>query len=219
MEAARAVVFDLDGVLVDSEELNVGSALEALRALGHAPDPREAARIVGRHPADYLPELGSRLGMSEDDVRRALRIQTEIYVRLWGEKARLREGAREVLARLHGRGFRLGLATSAGRRHVDACLDRFGLGDVFEVVLTKDDVSRRKPDPEVYVACLARFGLSRGELVVVEDSIHGVRAARAAGVRCVAIRTAQTPEDALMGADAIISSLGELEDLFVSAGA
>jgi HAD superfamily hydrolase (TIGR01509 family) len=218
MEAAKAVVFDLDGVLVDSEELNIRSALEALRALGRTPGPGEAARIVGRHPADYLPELGSRLGMSEDDVRRALRIQMEIYVRLWGEKARLRDGARDVLARLRGRGLRLGLATSAGRRHVAVCLDKFGLGGMFEVVLTRDDVSRRKPDPEVYIACLARFGLPPGQLVVVEDSIHGVRAARAAGVRCIAIRTAQTPEDTLDGADAMVSSLGELEGL-LSAGA
>lgn len=208
-----AVVFDLDGVLVETESINVRSAFLAFRELGHELDPADASSIVGRHPADYVPPLAERFGLGPADLERLKEIQNDLYARTWDEEARLTDGAAETLGALAGRGFRLGLGTSAGRTHTDRCLRRFGLGESFEVVLTWNDVAKRKPDPEIYLEATRRFAVDPGELLVVEDSGYGVQAARDAGALCVGVRTATTPAERIASADAVIGSLRELPAL------
>lgn len=211
--SVRAVVFDLDGVLVDSEAVNVRSAFEAFEEAGFPLRDEDARQIVGRHPVDYVPVLARRFGLSEDEQRQLRGRQNEIYHRVWRDEARLTDGAAEVLADLDERGFPIALATSAGRKHALHCLERFRLREFFDVVLSKDDVSRRKPDPEIYLASARRLDLAPSATVVVEDSEFGVRAAIAAGARCVAVTTAHTPPDRIRGADAVIDSLRDLPHL------
>jgi beta-phosphoglucomutase-like phosphatase (HAD superfamily) len=90
--------------------------------------------------------------------------------------------------------------------------------DAFDVILTKDDVGARKPDPEIYLRAAASFGIVPRAMVVVEDSAYGIAAARAAGARCVAMRTAHTPEVVLFSADAVLDSLLDLPGLLSSWG-
>jgi HAD superfamily hydrolase (TIGR01509 family) len=209
----RAVVFDLDGVLVETESINVRSAMLAFSALGHELDPSDAASIVGRHPIDYVPPLADRFGLSAADRDRLKEIQNEAYRQAWDDEARLTEGAVEALGTLQRRGFRLGLGTSAGRAHTERCLRRFRLQGTFEVVLTWDDVARRKPDPEIYLESARRFGLVPREVLVVEDSGYGVQAAIAAGAVCVGVRTPTTPPERIAAAAAVIDSLRGLSAL------
>jgi HAD superfamily hydrolase (TIGR01509 family) len=96
---------------------------------------------------------------------------------------------------------------------VNHCLDRFALRRFFEIILTKDDVSRRKPDPQIYLESTRRLGLERRAVLVVEDSVPGIRAAKAAGLTCVAVRSSQTPHNGIVEADAVIESLRELEGM------
>lgn len=206
----RAVAFDLDGVLVDSESVNLRSASFAFGELGHALGKDDAARIVGRHPSDYVPVLAERFGLASEAQREIQRIQSECYARLWEREARPVEGAIETLRALERRGYPLALATSAGRGHARRCLERFDLKDLFSVILTKDDVERRKPAPDVYVACARRLRVPPSEMLVVEDSRHGVRAAKACGARCAALLTPHTPADGLAEADILLTSPGEL---------
>jgi HAD superfamily hydrolase (TIGR01509 family) len=162
---------------------------------------------------DYVPVLALRLGAREEEQRRIRELQGSVYIALWREQARLKEGAAEILGWLRERGYRLGLATSGGRGHVAHCLERFALGGLFEVVLTKDDVASRKPDPEIYVRCAGHFRVDPGGMLVVEDSEPGVRAARSAGARCVALLTPHVPAERVAQADAVIASLLELRGL------
>jgi HAD superfamily hydrolase (TIGR01509 family) len=208
-----AVVFDMDGVLVDTEALNVRSAFEAFAASGHSLQREDAAQIVGRHPDDYVPLLGRRFGLTATGRDRLRRTQTGIYVRLWKDEARLIDGAEAVLIRLRERGYRLALATSGSRAHVRHCFDRFPLGGFFEIVLAKEDVARRKPDPEIYLRCADRLGLEPAAMLVVEDSEHGVRAALSAGAPCAAVRTPHTPVGRVRNADFLLGTLRELPDL------
>jgi len=121
----RAVVFDKDGVLADSESINLGSAFEAFRLRGHRLDPRDEHTIVGKHPTDYVPLLARRFGLDEQNQRWLLAEQDVIYRRLWEQSIRMFDGAREALRAVRDRGLGVGLATSSARHEVDEFIRRF----------------------------------------------------------------------------------------------
>jgi len=212
----QAVLFDLDGVLMETEWINVRSAETAFAEFSCRLDPEDSSKIVGRHPVDYVPVLAERFGLDRERQQELIRFQNEAYIRIWKEGASLTDGAAETLRQLREGGVRLVLATSAGRKHVDRCISRFDLAGLFEIVLTLDDVSRRKPDPEIYSLGLKRLALEPEQVLVVEDSRHGVAAAVAAGLPCVAVRTEQTPREEVAAADTYIESLRELPSLLTS---
>jgi HAD superfamily hydrolase (TIGR01509 family) len=208
--AIRAIVFDLDGVLVDTETVNLRSAVDAFAAFGHELDPADRSSITGWHPDDYVPRIAARVGLDAAVLPRLREFQHARYLELWPVEARIRPGAPEILDDLSASGYRLGLATSAGKVHVARCFERFGIGVHFASILTRDDVSRRKPDPEIYLRSAERLGVRPTAMLVVEDSEPGVRAAVAAGARCVALLTPHTPPERLAAVAATVRSLREL---------
>jgi len=212
----KAVVFDKDGVLADSESINLRAAFEVFRAHGYELGPDDEPSIVGKHPIDYVPELARRVGMGEAEQRRVIDEQDVVYNRIWQEQGRLFEGAREALEAVRRRGLGVGLASSSTRREVDAFVDRFELAAFFDVTLSLDDVVRAKPDPEIYVLAAQRLDVPASEMLVVEDSEHGIRAAKAAGAICVAVRTRQVRPERIGMADMHIDSIGELSALLES---
>jgi HAD superfamily hydrolase (TIGR01509 family) len=209
----KAVAFDKDGVLADSEAINLRAAFEVFRAHGYELGPEDEPTIVGRHPIDYVPDLARRVGMGEAEQRRVIPEQDVIYNRIWEEQGRLFDGVREALDAVRGLGLGVGLATSSSRREVDAFIDRFELAACFDVTLSLDDVARAKPDPEIYVSAAQRLGVPAAEMVVVEDSEHGIRAAKAAGAVCVAVRSRLVRPERIDMADAYIDSIGDLTAL------
>lgn len=211
----KAVVFDKDGVLADSEAINVRSACEVFGAHGCELAPEDESTIVGRHPIDYVPELAQRFPLSKAEQRRIIGEQDVIYTRFWQEQGRLFDGARETLDAVRRLGFAVGLATSSSRREVDEFIARFELGAVFDVTLSLDDVARAKPDPEIYVSAAQQLGTPAATMLVVEDSGHGIRAAKAAGAICVAVRTPHVGSEHTALADLQIDSIGELTGLLL----
>ena len=209
----KAVVFDKDGVLADSESINLRAAFEVFHAHGYELGPDDEPSIVGKHPIDYVPELARRVGMGEAEQRRVIDEQDVVYNRIWQEQGRLFEGAREALAAVRRPGIGVGLASSSTRREVDAFIDRFQLAACFDVTLSLDDVARAKPDPEIYVLAAQRLGVQASAMLVVEDSEHGIRAAKAAGAICVAVRTEHVRPERIGMADAHIDSIGDLNSL------
>lgn len=211
---ARAVIFDLDGVLIDSERANVESASRAFAETGRPLDPEEFRRVVGRHPLDYVPELARTRGLTPDGQSRLLERQYAAYEAC---SARLPpvEGAEFVIPRLARRGFRLAVATSSGRASARESLERIGLLGHFELLLTLEDVRERKPAPEIYRLALGRLELAPEQAVAVEDSPHGVRAARAAGLRCIGLRTPWVQDGDIAEADRVIDELAVLDRLLV----
>ena len=209
----KAVVFDKDGVLADSESINLRAAFEVFRAHGYELGPDDEPSIVGKHPIDYVPELARRVGMGEAEQRRVIGEQDGVYNRIWQEQGRMFEGAREALEAVRRLGLGVGLASSSSRREVDDFIDRFELGVFFGVTLSLDDVARAKPDPEIYVLAAQRLGVPASEMVVVEDSEHGIRAAKAAGAVCVAVRTEHVRPERIEMADVHMGSIGELRAL------
>lgn len=209
----KAVVFDKDGVLADSEAINLSSAFEVFRAHGYELRPEDELAIVGRHPVSYVPEFAKRFGIGEAEQRGMIAEQDWIYTRTWHEEGRLIDGAREALDAVRRLGLGVGLATSSGRFEVEQFLDRFDLAACFDVTLSLDDVTEAKPDPEIYLAAAGLLDVPVGQMLVIEDSGHGVEAAKAAGAICVAVRSRYVRPDRVAIADLHIGSICELTAL------
>lgn len=213
LRCAEAVAFDKDGVLADSEPINLQSAFQVFADHGFPLEAGAATDIVGRHPVDYFPVLASRFGIGADQLAAMLEQKQGLYKRMWAAHGRLFSEVRDVLTAVRRPGLRTAIVTSSTRAELDHFLRRFELATSFDVTLSRDDVARPKPDPEIYLKAAARLGVRPQQLLVVEDSEYGVRSARAAGAFCVAIRSAHVPQARIAEADLQIEALADLPGL------
>ena len=206
----RALVFDLDGVLLDSEQVWNEAKEELVREQGgrwREDAPRTMMGMSSPEWASYLhDELGVPLepdAISDEVVRRLERI--------YRDGLPLVDGATDAVERLAER-LPLGLASSSNREIIDLFLELSGLGPRFAVTLSSEEVARGKPAPDVYLEVLRRLRADPADSVAVEDSENGIRAAKAAGVWVVAIPNPHYPPDpgALAEADDVLDSLHEL---------
>jgi HAD superfamily hydrolase (TIGR01509 family) len=186
MRRTRAIVFDMDGVLIDSEELHSHAKRKAFAhariALTHA----DLRAYVGRSDAVMIDEIGARYELTEHQRSRVLDEKTRIYEQE-EQGIKIVPGAIEFL-RWAAQHYRLALATSATPRNRTATLDRLGIANLFEAVADLGDVSEPKPSPEVYLLAAARLALPPSECMVVEDALTGVLSAKRAGC-CVSALT------------------------------
>lgn len=190
---ARAVVFDMDGVLVDSGAHHREAWRAMFRDVGVTPPPEFWRVTIGR-PADAAVALLVE-GLDAAEARRLAEVKRAHYARLARRGAVAVAGAPgfiEALARL---GVPRAVATSATRRDLDRVLAALGLRRRFEVVVTADDVRWGKPHPEVYLKAAAGLGVDPSACVVFEDAVVGVQAARAAGMRVIGVTSAHTGDE------------------------
>ena len=213
-----AVVFDVDGTLVDSERDGHRVAFNRAFAdfsLPYVWDEDVYGRLLrvtgGQRRIDgYLAEQGVA-----DDERARLapalhRHKTEILRRMIGEGAlEPRPGVARLLAELADAGCRLGVATTGSRGWVDQLLERLLPGVEFEAVVTGEEVAGRKPDPDAYVVAMERLGTTAADTVAVEDSHEGLTAAAAAGLACVVVTNGYTADHDLSAADLVLDGFGE----------
>ena len=203
--ALRALIFDFDGLIVDTESSSFEHAREAYARHGLELSTALWRRYVGSH-LDPYEHLQRRVGPGVDIAAE----RNELTVRHRRTVAQLgpREGVAELVAAAAAAGLRLGVASSSSHLWVDGHLDRIGLLDSFAAVCCRDDVRHTKPAPDVYLAVLERLETSATEAVAFEDSPNGAQAAKAAGIYTVAV-----PNDVTRGwpfdhADRVADSLG-----------
>jgi HAD superfamily hydrolase (TIGR01509 family) len=206
----QAVVFDLDGVLLDSEqvwdEIRRGLADEAGR-----PWPAEATRAMqGMSTAEWSAYLTDVVGIAGEPEQVAATVVNQIAAR-YGERPPLLPGAVEAVKRL-GRRWPLGLASSSPRRLIDSVLAAAGLAQQFQVSVSTEQVAAGKPSPAVYQTVVQRLGVKPAQAVAIEDSSNGLRSAAAAGLAVLAVPHAAFPPaaDALALADVVVGSLDEI---------
>ena len=213
-----AVVFDVDGTLVDSERDGHRVAFNRAFAdfsLPYRWDEELYGRLLrvtgGQRRIDgYLADQG----VAEDERARLApalhRHKTEVLKAMIGEGALSpRSGVVRLLAELADHGCRLGVATTGSRGWVDALLERLLPGVSFEVVVTGDEVAGRKPDPEAFLVALDRLGTTTADTVAVEDSHEGLMAAKAAGLACAVVTNGYTAGHDLATADLVLDGFGE----------
>ena len=206
----EAVVFDLDGVLVDSEHVWDEVRERLARERGGRWHERAQADMMGMSSTEWSRYMHDVVGLPEspEEINAEVVRRTEAR---YAEHLPLIDGAVEAVERLAGP-FRLGLASSSNRPLIEAVLTGSELAGRFEVTVSSEEVERGKPAPDVFLEAARRLGLAPERCAAVEDSANGIRAARAAGMRVVAIpsRRYPPPADALALADVVIESLDEL---------
>lgn len=206
MNARRAVLWDLDGTLVDSEEYHWQSWQHALALDGLRVTYDDFKNTFGqRNEAILRGWLGADTHV--DRINRIADAKETEYRRLAAEHGLTPlPGAAEWLVRLHADGWNQAIASSAPRLNVDVMLRALGLEPYFDAIVASEDVTRGKPAPEVFLAAATRLGVSRDRCVVVEDAAAGIEAARRAGMRSIGVSRAAT-----LRADVFVRSLEDLD--------
>jgi len=212
-----AVLFDFNGVLVDDEDVHFEAFRRTLAVLGVTITHAIYRRYLGYDDRGTIVALLAHHDRAADvrdgELARLVALKQASYAQLAGEHPRLGFGARALVSALRGAGARLAIVSGARRAEIDAVLDASGLRDAFDAVVAAEDVARSKPDPEGYRLALARLQAAAGvplDAVAIEDAPAGLRAARAAGIRCVGLATT-CPASELDGADEIVASLAALD--------
>ena len=206
----EAVVFDLDGVIVDSEHV-WDAAREALaRERGGRWHEGAQQDMMGMSSVEWSRYMHDVIGLKDPPEE----ISAEVARRLeatYREELPLIDGATEAVARLAER-WPLAVASSSNRPIIDLVLELSGLDRFFQATVSSEEVPRGKPAPDVYLEAARRLGADPERSAAVEDSRSGILSARAAGMRVVAIPNMRFPpgEDALAAADVVIPSIGEL---------
>jgi HAD superfamily hydrolase (TIGR01509 family) len=205
-----AVVFDMDGVIVDSEQVwdDVREQLAKERC-GRWHEGAQAA-MMGMSSPEWSAYMHDEIGLRESPDE----INAEVVKRMlerYRDRLPLIDGAVEAVRRLASE-FRLGVASSSNLPLIAAVLERAGIAELFDAVVSSEEVQRGKPAPDVYLEAMRRLGAEPGQAAAIEDSSNGIRAAHAAGMHVIALPNPHypPPPDALALADVVIGSPGDL---------
>ena len=204
-----AVVFDMDGVIVDSEHVWDEARERLARERGgrwHEGAQRDMMGMSSLEWSRYMHDVIGLPEPPEEISREVVRLMEAVY----RERLPLIEGAREAVERLAAR-WPLGLASSSNRPLIDLVLELAGLDRCFRATVSSEEVARGKPAPDVYLEAARRLGVDPARCAAVEDSESGIRSAKAAGMRVVAVPNARYPPAAevVALADVVLRSIGE----------
>lgn len=214
----KAVIFDMDGVLTDSEPLINAAAVAMFRELGLIVQPDDFLPFVGTGEDRYLGGVAAKY-LFPLDIAPAKKRTYEIYLDLVPHQLHAFPGAQELVRACRKAGLKVAVASSADLIKIEANLRQIGLPPgTWDAIVSAEDATHKKPAPDLFLAAARKLRLTPDECVVIEDAVNGIQAAKAAGMRCVAV--AQTfPAEQLGAADLIRASLREIapDDLAVAA--
>lgn len=202
----RGLIFDFDGLIVDTETATLDAWRQVHAEDGYEADPRVLHSVVGH--VDVVADLWTAYPASHDRARLATR-----FVELTRQRCReapVLPGVLALLDEARAAGLRLAVASNSSHRHVDGHLAARGLIERFSAIVCREDVPRGKPAPDLYVAALAHLGLPADDAVAFEDSLPGHQAAAAAGLRVVVVPNPSTAGDTFTRAAWHVSSMDEV---------
>jgi len=210
-----AVIFDMDGVIIDSEPLHFRAEERLFSELGLNIDISEHQGFVGRTSRSMWGELRRRYGLSEpleELVARSRRYIRELVAAEAAARDLLVPGLTGCLDYLREQGLRLLLASSSETALIELVLKKFALQDTFSHRVSGDDVHRGKPSPDIFLLAAARADMPSTGCLVIEDSAHGVSAARAAGMACIGFQNPSSGPQDLSQADAVITRFAQIRE-------
>jgi len=205
----RAAIFDMDGVLADSEPLICAAARAMFLEHGLVVRAEDFEPFVGAGENRYIGGVAEKYGLALDLIVAKARTY-ELYLKMVPATLKVFPGAFELVTACRAVGWRCAIASSADRIKVEANLRKIGLPiETWHAVVTAEDVERRKPDPALFLKAADRLGVPPAFCTVIEDAVNGIAAAKAAGMRCIAVATS-FPRAKLTQADRVRTSIQEV---------
>ena len=204
-----SVIFDMDGVLIDSVKYHWQAMNEVLSDYGISVPDKQLPKYIGRPLRSQLEQLGNENDVELDyDI---LNHKISVIKQALLENIQPKEGVIQLLELLKTNNVPIAIATSNTRDETDRRLIVAGIRDYFSVLVTEDDVTEHKPNPAVYLEAARQLGANPKDCIVFEDAPAGVRAAKGAGMTCVAIQTPFTNATDLQAADTVVTSLLQVD--------
>jgi beta-phosphoglucomutase len=206
----QAVIFDVDGVLVDSYQAHYEGWVRAGKEWGFTITEEQFVKTFGRTSREVIVDTFGMTWLSDQEIKRLDEHKEAFYREIVAESFPAMDGAAELLDALHQAGFALAVGSSGPPPNVDVVLDHLKRRHLFGAVITGLDVTRGKPDPQVFLLGAERLGVPPADCVVIEDAPAGIAAAKNAGMKSVGMVSTGRSTDELRGANKIVSSLREL---------
>ena len=207
----KALVFDMDGVIIDSEPIHIGLTVQLMRDLGAEPFPDEIYEFIGVRNEEMWSVLKKRHGISESIEELLARQKKYKIDRFFKGKLRPIDGIPEIIRTAKGRNMKIALATSSPRYFAEGVLENIKLAGYFSALVTADDITRSKPDPEIYRKAAEALCLPPEECAAVEDAYFGVESAKGAGMKCIAFKNPDSGDQDLSRADFVVSSIWDID--------
>ena len=212
----KLVIFDMDGVLIDSEEAVTVAAVEALESWGIKASPSDFKQFTGMGENKFIGGVAELYGKEFDPAMKDLTYK--IYVDTADERVTVYPWSKPIVSRLNQAGYKTAIASAADKIKVDCNVKCIGLDlSVFSAVITGSDVTRHKPNPDVFLKAAEKSGIAPQYSLVIEDAVSGVQAAKAAGMTCIALTTSFDEETLRnAGADYVLPGLENAFELISS---
>jgi HAD superfamily hydrolase (TIGR01509 family) len=182
----QALIFDLDGLLIDSETIYRKITYQMAEDLGKTVSDDIWAKQMGRSPLESLTIFRKELGINQFTAQELVDQRNVLMLEAFQNELQIMPGAMEIIHAFHGK-MRMAIATGAPRELMEEAISRLGLSGYFECMLPSDDLKAGKPDPEIYLSTIKALGLSPEECIVLEDSSNGALAGHRAGCYVIAV--------------------------------
>jgi beta-phosphoglucomutase len=217
MPDRKAVIFDVDGVLVDSFESHFQSWHALAQECGFSFTRKQFAGTFGMTSRAIIRRLwGESAGLSDERIGEMDDRKEALFREIVEEDFPAMDGAESLIRQLRDAGFRLAVGSSGPPENVNLVLERLGVRDMIAVAITGRDVSRGKPDPQVFQLASERLGVLADRCVVIEDAPAGIAAAHAAGLRAIGLVSTGRTFDELSDAELCVASLRDLDSATIS---
>ncbi|WP_352404768.1 HAD family hydrolase [Sporanaerobacter acetigenes] len=204
----KGIIFDMDGVIVDSEPLHFKLEKEILEEFGGAIDRKEHESFVGTTDYKMWGIFKERFNL-EPSIEELVELKKKRFQQNI-DKIQLMDNILDFIKFLQYKGYILALASSNNKKTVDLIVDNFKLDKYFKVIISGEEVLNGKPDPEIFLKAASAMNLKPEDCLVIEDATNGIIAAKAAGMKCIAIRNKNSGNQDLSEADTIIDNFKEL---------
>jgi len=206
----KAVIFDMDGVIVDSEPAHIEAEKRVLSKRGVKITDKELRAYTGTTAEFEFTDLIRKYHLTST-VDRLFREKEDILLKLLEKEMKPVKGVVGLIRSLKERGLRLAIASSGHRKLVNYFLRKLKIHDLFDSVVCAEDVTRSKPDPEIFLKAAKSLGLKPSQCIVIEDSKLGVEAAKSAGMKCIGFQNPNSGNQDLSNADFIIDDFSKLD--------
>ena len=204
----KAVIFDMDGVIIDSEPVHFEVEQALIEKLGGKLETQEHEKFVGTTDYYMWNKLKNKFDF-EPSVEEIIEMKKQMFLEKI-DQIKLMNNCKKLIVNLYKKGYPLAIASSNNRITVDKVIKKFDLGKYMKFVISGEEVNEGKPNPEIFLTAAKKMHILPEDCLVIEDAHNGVKAAKAAGMKCVGLKNLEHGNQNLTESDLIVNSLDEL---------